>query len=158
MTINKEPESYAQALLDPRWQAAMQVEIEALQANNTRVITYLPPGKVRIGYKWVYKIKLKADGFIERYKARLVTKGYTQIEGIDFYETFSPVVKFVTVKTLLALDAVQGWHLSQLHVNNAFLHGDLLEEVYMVPPPGFGNKGEVCKLTKSLYGLKQANK
>ena len=158
LTINKELESYAQALLDPRWQAAMQAEIETLQANNTWVMTSLPPGKVPIGCKWVYKIKLKADGSVERYKAKLVAKGYTQTQGIDFYETFSPVVKFVTVKTLLALDAVQGWHLSQLHVNNAFLHGDLLEEVYMVPPSSFGNKGEVCKLTKSLYGLKQTSK
>ena len=76
LTIHKEPESNAQAFLDPRWQAAIQAEIEALQANNTWIMTVLPPGKVPIGCKWVYKIKLKVDGSVERYKARLVAKGY----------------------------------------------------------------------------------
>ena len=90
----------------------MQAEIDALVANHTWVMTPLPPSKVPIGCKWVYKVKLKADGSLEGYKARLVAKGFTPTEGFDFFETFSPVVKFVTIKTLLALAIVYGWHLT----------------------------------------------
>ena len=112
LTIGKELDSYAQGLHDPKWLDAIKAEIDALQANNTWVMCKLPPGKVLIGCKWVYKIKLKANGSVERYKARLVAKGFTQTEGIDFYETFSLVVKFVIVRTLLALAVVYGWCLT----------------------------------------------
>lgn len=158
ISINHEPQFYHQAIKHQHWLDAMSTEISALEQNNTWILTNLQPNKVPIGCKWVFKIKYKADGSIERYKARLVAKGYTQCEGLDYYETFSHVAKLTILRCLLALAASHNWSLHQLDVNNAFLYGELNEEVYMKLPPGYANKGEskVCTLAKSLYGLKQA--
>jgi Reverse transcriptase (RNA-dependent DNA polymerase)/gag-polypeptide of LTR copia-type/Integrase core domain/GAG-pre-integrase domain/Retrotransposon gag protein len=160
VTSHEEPSTYQQATTDPKWRKAMKEEIEALEKNKTWTWEILPNGKKPIGCKWVYKIKYKPDGSIERYKARLVAKGYNQLEGIDYNETFALVAKLVSVRCLLAVAAARGWPLHQLDVNNVFLHGDLNEEVYMLPPPGFSREGEtkVCRLRKSLYGLKQASR
>ena len=133
----------------------MDREIEALEVNNTWSLAPLPPGKTAIGCKWVYRIEYLHDGFIERYKAGLVAKGFTQKRGLNYTETFSRVAKSISVRIVLSLVAVKGWFLHQMDINNAFLHGDLVEDVYMSLPPGFHSKGKglVCKLNKSLYVL-----
>uniref|UniRef100_A0A2N9G5A4 Integrase catalytic domain-containing protein n=1 Tax=Fagus sylvatica TaxID=28930 RepID=A0A2N9G5A4_FAGSY len=113
-----------------------------------------------MGCKWVFTVKYLADGSVDRYKARLVAKGFTQIPGKDFGATFAPVAKLTSVRLLVSLAASHSWPLYQLDVKNAFLHGNLLETIYMDPPPGFRAEGEyagkVCRLRKSLYGLKQS--
>jgi len=152
-----EPSSYKEAILDPLWQQAMDEELSALHKTGTWDLVPLPPGKSIVGCRWVYKIKTNSDGSIERYKARLVAKGYSQQYGMDYEETFAPVAKMTTIRTLIAVASVRQWRISQLDVKNAFLNGDLQEEVYMAPPPGVSHdSGYVCKLKKALYGLKQA--
>ena len=158
--LNKsvEPSSYNEASKNPRWINAMNEEVHALLENDTWEETELPAGRKPIGSKWVWKIKLKSNGEIERYKARVVAKGYGQKEGIDYEETFSPVVKMGTVRCLISLVVQKSWKLFQMDVNNAFLYGDLKEEVYMLPPPGYFKEenNKVLRLKKALYGLKQA--
>jgi len=126
-----EPQYYHQVVKSAYWRDVMAQEITALEENHTWVVIELPIGKHHIGSKWVYKIKYKADGIIERYKTRLVAKGYTQSEGQDYHETFPHVAKMTIVQTLLAIAAAKRWFLHKLDVNIAFLHGNLDEEVYM---------------------------
>ncbi|RVW13780.1 Retrovirus-related Pol polyprotein from transposon RE1 [Vitis vinifera] len=154
------PNSVQEALADPRWKAAMNEEMKSLQKNETWELVECPPGKKPVGCRWIYTVKYKADGSIERFKARLVAKGYTQTYGIDYTETFAPIAKINTIRVLLSLPANLYWPLQQFDVKNAFLHGELSEEVYMDLPPGcmVSEKQcqKVCKLKKSLYGLKQS--
>ncbi|CAM8978096.1 unnamed protein product [Rhodiola kirilowii] len=133
----------------------MEKELHALESNNTWVFTPLPPGKNAVGSKWILRIKRHANGTIERYKARLVAKGFTQEEGLDYTETFASVVKMTMLRTVLVVAASKHWPLFQLDVDNAFLHDDLDEEVYMAIPPGFykqeKQQGMVCKNSSKVF-------
>ncbi|GFY95400.1 hypothetical protein Acr_10g0007850 [Actinidia rufa] len=154
------PRSVSETLRDPNWVTARQVEMAALQQNHTWDLVSLSWGVQTIGCKWVFTVKYLADGIIERYKARLVAKGFTQVPGQDYGATFAPVAKLTTVHVIISLAASYSWPLHQLNVKNAFLNGDLHETIYMDPPPGFRAEGEhtgkICRLWKSLYGLKQS--
>ena len=162
LTKEGEPSTLQEAMSSSdasHWMTAMQEEMEALHKNKTWELVPLPQGRKAIGNKWIFKIKRNSDDQVERFHARLVVKGYAQKEGIDFNEIFSPVVRLTTVRVVLAMCATFDLHLEQLDVKTAFLHGDLEEEIYMLQPEGFEEKGKrnlVCRLNKSLYGLKQA--
>ncbi|GLT62116.1 hypothetical protein SLA2020_347760 [Shorea laevis] len=155
----QEPKTFKQAQHQPEWQQAMCDEYLALLRNNTWILVPPPSSANIVGSKWVYRIKQRADGTIERYKARLVAQGYTQQPGVDYDETFSPVVKPVTIRTVLALAISKSWPIHQLDVKNAFLNGYLSTPVFMSQPPGFVDPTRpnyVCLLQRALYGLKQA--
>jgi hypothetical protein len=155
--VLSEPTSYCDAITHHECQHAMAEELAALERAGTWDLVPLPSHVRPITYKWVYKVKTRSDGSLERYKARLVARGFQQEHGRDYDETFAPVAHMPTVRTLLAVASVRGWSISQLDVKNAFLNGELHEEVYMKPPPGYYvPEGMVCRLRRSLYGLKQA--
>jgi hypothetical protein len=154
-----EPSCFKKAAGDPRWQQAMTAEFEALISNGTWTLCPPPPHQHILTNKWVYRIKQKPDGSVERFKARLVARGYEQQCGIDYTETFSPVIKSSTIRVLLSLAIQFDWSIRQLDVSNAFLHGTLTETVYMQQPKGFVDQSHphfVCKLYKAIYRLKQA--
>ena len=134
--------------------------MSALVSNHTWELIPLPSGKSVVGWIWIFNVKVDPYGQVDRLKARSVAKGYTQVHGQDYNDTFSPVAKMASVCLFLAMAAMARWSLFQLDIKNAFLHGDLGEEIYMEQPPGFDAQGEcnlVCKLHKSLYGLKQSH-
>ncbi|GKA17377.1 zinc finger, CCHC-type containing protein [Tanacetum coccineum] len=143
------------------WKEAIDDEIGSIMENNTWVLSDLPPGCKPLGCKWIFKRKMKVDGTIDKFKARLVIQGFRQKEGIDYFDTYAPVARITTIRLLLALAAIHNLVIHQMDVKTTFLNGDLDEEVYMKQPEGFvmpGNEHKVCKLVKSLYGLKQAPK
>ncbi|PKU73341.1 Retrovirus-related Pol polyprotein from transposon TNT 1-94 [Dendrobium catenatum] len=137
----------------------MQAEYDALHRQSTWTLVPPPTNKPVLGCKWAFKTKLLPNGQIDRYKARLVALGYDQKQGINYTETFSPVAKMRTIRLMLTVSLIRQWPMFQLDISNAFLHGDLPDDIYMRQPPGFVDSSQphaVCKLQKSLYGLKQA--
>ena len=153
------PTSVATALKHPGWTSAMGEETEAQHHNGTMTLVPRQHEMHVLGCRWIFTVKLNEDGTFKCFKARLVSRGYEQEEGIDFIETYSPVVRTSTIRIVLSVAVVKGWSIRQLDVKHAFLHGELQEEVYIEQPPGFVNglfPDHVCKLNKSLYGLKQA--
>lgn len=178
-----EPSSVVEAVKNSDWCEAMITELNALERNNTWTIQELPAEQSVVTCKWLFKLKFKSDGTLDRHKAMLVARGFTQIEGLDYSETFAPIARMITIRTLLSVAAATNGSIVQMDVTNAFLHGDLEEEVFMTLPPAYSflkrlqasshgelsqhcSQGEifgetngsslVCKLNKSLYGLKQA--
>ncbi|GKB85873.1 retrovirus-related pol polyprotein from transposon RE1 [Tanacetum coccineum] len=155
----KDPKGYKSAAKNPQWLAAMEEEMFALHANKTWTLVPRPKDSNVVGSKWVFRTKYHSDGSVDRLKARLVAQGFTQIPGLDYSHTFSPVVKAATVRIILALAVINKWPLHQLDVKNAFLNGHLSDIVFMEQPPGFVDSrypNHVCSLNKALYGLKQA--
>ena len=143
------------------WKLATDAEYNSLIENKTWKLVELPPGRKAIGCKWVFKLKHDVDERVERFKARLVAKGYAQKYGIDYDEIFSPVVRFSSIRLLLAFAVQRDFLIHQMDVETAFLNGKLDEEIYMQQPEGYVKPGEehlVCKLEKSLYGLKQSSR
>ena len=162
-TIQDEPKSYKEAITSreaEKWLLAMKEEMESLHKNHTWDLVMPPKDKKNFGCKWIYKKKGETSSIEdEKYKARFVAKGYSQVEGVDYNDVFSPVVKHTSIRVLLALVASHDLELEQMDVKTAFLHGDLDEEIYLQQPEGFEVKGKedhVCLLKKSLYGLKQS--
>ena len=161
MFMSDEPTTYEEAMTggeSKEWKNAMDEEMKALQQNNTWTLCKLPADKSLVQGKWVYKKKLNEKGEVVRYKARWVAKGYSQVYGQDYHETFAPVVKYKSLRIILTLATLYDMDIHQMDVQTAFLNATMKEDVYMTQPEGYGNKHDdmVCKLNKTLYGTKQA--
>ncbi|GJZ85563.1 zinc finger, CCHC-type containing protein [Tanacetum coccineum] len=154
-SIEEDPRTYNEAMQSRDaafWKEAIDDEIGSIMENNTWVLSDLPPGCKPLGCKWIFKRKMKVDGTIDKFKARLVIQGFRQKEGIDYFDTYAPVARITTIRLLLALAAIHNLVIHQMDVKTTFLNGDLDEEVYMKQPEGFvmpGNEHKVCKLVKS---------
>lgn len=163
-TIHITPRSFKEAMSLPNhaeWKAAFDAEYNAIQKAGTWELVPLPPGRKALGTTWVCKVKTHADGTVDKLKSRLVAQGYSQVLGIDFIATFAPVAKLSTIRLIFALAAALDMVIHHVDVDSAFLNGELEEEVYVKQPEGYvvpGKEHLVCRLRKSLYGLKQAGK
>ncbi|GJR10154.1 retrovirus-related pol polyprotein from transposon TNT 1-94 [Tanacetum coccineum] len=159
-----EPTSYKAAMLDPesnKWLDAMNAEMQSMIDNMVWVLVDLPPNCKTVGSKWIFKKKTDMDGIVHTYKARLVAKGYTQLYGVDYEETFSPVADIRAIRILISIAAFYDYEIWQMNIKTSFLNGYLGEDIYMVQPEGFIDPKhfrKVCKLQRSIYGLKQASR
>lgn len=157
----EDPKTVAEAMSgkdSDLWRKAMDEEFESLQENNTWVLCDLPPNRKALGCKWVFKSKRDSNGNVVRHKARLVIQGFLQRKGIDYNETYSPVIRYNSIRLLLALAARFDLELEQMDAVTAFIQGDVSEEIYMAQPKEYQQGNKVCKLNKALYGLKQASR
>lgn len=160
--VSEDPKTFLEAMASIDvlfWKEAIQSECESILFNHTWELVDLPPCCKPIKTKWIFRKKLKPDGSVDRYKARLVVVGYSQKKDVDYFDTYSPVARISTIRALVALAAIHNLVIHQMDVKTAFLNGDLNEEIYIEQPEGCvvpGMEHKVCKLKKSLYGLKQA--
>nr|GEW10672.1 retrotransposon protein, putative, Ty1-copia subclass [Tanacetum cinerariifolium] len=159
-----EPASYKVTMLDlesNKWIDAMNAKIQSMIDNMVWALVDLPLGCKTIGSKWNFKKKTDMDGIIHNYKALLVAKGYTQLYGVDYEETFSPVTDIRGIRILISIATYYDYEIWQMDVKNAFLNGYIDEDIYMVQPEGFvdpNHPRKICKLQRSIYGLKQASR
>jgi hypothetical protein len=155
ISLAADPHSYTKATGNPFWEAAMDEEYNALMENQTWDLVPLPKGRKLVRCRWIFRTKMATNGEISKYKSRLVAKGYSQVHGIDYTETFAPVAKMDSIRLVLAIATSRHWEVHQMDVKSAFLHEDLKEEIYMEHPQGYVHDSSlVCRLKKSLYGLK----
>jgi hypothetical protein len=161
---SNEPANYEEAMMSPdseKWLEAMKSELGSMSENQVWTLVDPPSDRKAIECKWIFKKKMDADGNVTVYKARLVAKGFRQVQGVDYDETFSPVAMFKSIWILLAIAVFHDYEIWQMDVKTAFLNGNIDEELYMMQPEGFVNPKDadkVCKLQRSIYGLKQASR
>jgi len=160
--VTPDPATYEEAIKGPdseMWVQAMHEELNSLEKNGTFEYTSLPRDRKAIGCKWVFKTKMNADGSVSRYKARLVARGFTQVPGIDYDETFSPVARLTSIRVVLSIASAKSLIVHHVDIKSAYLQAELDEEIYMKIPPGVsGQTGKVWRLKKGLYGLKQSGR
>ncbi|CAM8965253.1 unnamed protein product [Rhodiola kirilowii] len=160
--IEDDPKTFDEAMKSQDvsfWKEAINDEMDSIVGNNTWILVDLPQGHKALGSKWIFRKKMKVDGTIDKFKARLVIQGFRQKFGLDYFHTYAPVARISTIRLLIALASIHNFLVHQMDVKTAFLNGDLEEEIYMKQPEGFvvtGQEHKVCKIVKSLYGLKQA--
>jgi hypothetical protein len=157
------PPNYQAAIQDPiysmEWKAAIQDELQKLISMGASKATDLPKGRRRVGCRWVFDVKYPPNGLIDKFKARLLAKGFSQTHGTGYTDTFSPTIKMDSLLALLAIDAANNWPIERMDVVSAYLAGVLDEDIYMTPPDGLGlPEGSTVQVIRALYGLKQSGR